>query len=69
MFNMYTAGFKCSTGEIKLEGERENATCGFVTGRVEICENSTWKTICDRDWTVNDVKVACRELGYIDRGE
>ena len=69
MFNICTAGLKCSTGEIRLESKRTNATCGFITGKVEICENGTWKTICDPNWTVNDVKVACRELGYIDQGE
>ena len=33
-------------------------------GRVEICINETWGTICDDFWETNDASVACQALGY-----
>ena len=40
-----------------------------VRGQIEICSNQTsniysWEDLCDNDWTVEDITVACRDLGY-----
>lgn len=32
-------------------------------GRVEICIDETWGTICDDQWSTVDAQVACRSLG------
>ncbi len=49
----------CSTGDIRLvngTNERE--------GRVEICVDEVWGTVCDQAWSTFDATVACRQLGF-----
>jgi deleted-in-malignant-brain-tumors protein 1 len=49
----------CEEGSIRLSG----STIQFA-GRVEICIENTWTTLCDQTWDLIDAQVACRELGY-----
>ena len=54
----------CSDGEIRLEGANFN-----TEGRVQICFNNTWGTVCDSSWGVEEAVVVCRQLGFSDTGE
>ena len=37
-------------------------------GRVEICLNGLWGTICESGWGASDATVFCRGLGYTGPG-
>ena len=55
---------QCSHGDVRLVGD-----CLPNQGRVEVCVNSTWGTVCDDDWGDEDAMVVCGQLGYIQDGK
>ena len=52
----------CTDGDIRLGDGPE------LKGRVEVCINNIWSTICTSHWTDNEATVICSQLGYSQYG-
>ena len=64
-YNCVESVSQCEPGDIRLEGAGQNPTAGHV----QICDNDRqWREVCDRGWDERDARVACRKLGFSDRG-
>ena len=49
----------CINGEVRLVGGS-----GPHEGRVEVCVNKAWGTVCSNSWSTADANIVCRQLGY-----
>ena len=53
----------CKNGTVRLRGG------GSYYGRVEVCVNNIWGTICSDFWDYEDASVVCGQLGYSQYGK
>ena len=54
----------CTDGQLRLAGGNVDNE-----GRVEICLNNEWGTICDDYWSTIDANVVCSVLWFADNGK
>ena len=53
----------CDHGDIRLV-----SISNPLQGRVEVCYDGVWGTVCSQSWSRSDAAVACRQLGFSSTG-
>ena len=53
----------CPQGALRLQGGTARS------GRVEICNNNVWGTVCDDLWGAVEAEVVCSQLGFSSAGK
>ena len=57
----------CIDGDVRIAAARTTSTT--ITGRVEVCLQNVWGTLCDDGWGNLDARVICRQEGYAEAGK
>ena len=56
---MDSVGSNCTYGDVRLVDGSDQ-----YEGRVEVCINDQWGTVCDNAWSSVDATTVCKQLGF-----
>ena len=48
---------ECISGDVRLANSSNN-----IEGRVEICTDGMWASVCDRNWGIVETHLFCKQL-------
>ena len=60
---MYLILADCQSGDVRLQDGTDPSN-----GRVEVCWNGMWATLCSHEFDENDASIVCKQLGYTSEG-
>jgi len=63
LLEVFTVAGNCTDGEVRLVGGNNRSL-----GRVEVCINNAWGTVCNARFGTNEARVICRQLTFDDKG-
>ena len=58
------SNFSCADGDARLVGGLSSAD-----GRVELCHDNHFGTVCEENWTNKEAEIVCSQLGFTNQGE
>ncbi len=56
-------GSLCTDDDLRLD-----TTVAPIGGRVEVCHDGVWGSVCNEMWSTIDAQVACNQLGLPSSG-
>lgn len=56
---MQISGVACRNGDLRLQGSEVQGS-----GRVEVCIDNVWGTVCDDSWSEVSARVVCKHLRF-----
>lgn len=59
----------CADGQVRLMNQSEPVSNATGEGRVEVCIDNTYTTVCDDHWDILDARVVCKQLRYTSDGQ
>ena len=57
--NVFLVAVPCTFGDVRLAASTYSGI-----GRIEVCQDGSWGTICSNAWDDLDASIACRASGY-----
>lgn len=70
LIDISTIAGNCTDGTLRLADGVDDPIMDTTEGRLELCLNNAWGTICDNAFGIPDAQVACNQLvGYQKEGK